>query len=172
MLDLTSLAYQPKSRARSGRPTKHVTLARSQKKMHIQLVPKNWMTTKMTNLLFVQTPLPFLRRKMKMINLWCNLHPGLFLLLLKERRVWLHPCQCPGRPVPALQVLLVMLSGPTKGSTHAQAICIAKRDTSQVFRGTQVCHSTKFAPTNYSDRVVRSMQLAQDFVLATQQLLS
>ena len=32
VLDLTSLAYQPKSRERSARPTKHVTLAESQKK--------------------------------------------------------------------------------------------------------------------------------------------
>ena len=32
VLDLTSLAYQPKSRERSGRPTKRVTLALSQRK--------------------------------------------------------------------------------------------------------------------------------------------
>ena len=29
----------------------------------------------MTNLLFVQIILPFLKTKIKMINLWCNLHP-------------------------------------------------------------------------------------------------
>ena len=32
VLDLTSLAYQPKSRERSARPTKHVTFAPSQQK--------------------------------------------------------------------------------------------------------------------------------------------
>ena len=32
VLDLTSLAYQPKSRERSSRPTKHVTFALSQRK--------------------------------------------------------------------------------------------------------------------------------------------
>ena len=32
VLDLTSLAYQPKSRERSSRPTKHVTVALSQRK--------------------------------------------------------------------------------------------------------------------------------------------
>ena len=32
MLDLTGLAYQPKSRERSARPTKHVTFALSQRK--------------------------------------------------------------------------------------------------------------------------------------------
>ena len=45
------------------------------KSQHMQIVPKNWMTTKMTSLLFAQiTPL-FLKTKMKIINLCCILHP-------------------------------------------------------------------------------------------------
>ena len=74
-LDLTSLAYQPKSRERSSRQAKHVTFALSQRRsMPIQLVSRNWMTTKMTDLLLVQTTLPFLKKKMKMINFRCTLH--------------------------------------------------------------------------------------------------
>ena len=71
VMDLTSLASKPKSQERSARPKKHVTFALS--KQHIQLVLKNCMTTMMTNLLFVQTALPFLK-KMKMMNFWCNPH--------------------------------------------------------------------------------------------------
>ena len=67
---LQHLAYQPKSRERSCRPTKHGTFAR------------NWMTTKMTNLLFVQIALLF-RKKMKMINFWCNFHPRWSVTLLQ-----------------------------------------------------------------------------------------
>ena len=70
VLDLSSHAYQPRSRERSPRPTKRLN-----ENQHIQLVPKNWMTTKMTNLLVVQIAQPFLQRKMKMINLLCNLLP-------------------------------------------------------------------------------------------------
>ena len=50
-------------------------LLRRNENQHILLVPKNWKTTKMTNLLVVQIAQPFLQRKMKMINLWCNLLP-------------------------------------------------------------------------------------------------
>ena len=68
VLDLTSLAYQPKSPERSARPTKHLTFAPSKKSWHIQLLHNNWETTKVTNLLFAQVRLPFL--KMKMISFW------------------------------------------------------------------------------------------------------
>ena len=62
VVDLTSLAYQPKSRERSARPKKHVSFA-----LHIQLTHENWTKMKM-----IQTVLPF--PKTKMMNLWCNLH--------------------------------------------------------------------------------------------------
>ena len=71
VLDLTSLSYQPKSRERSASPTKHVTFALSKQKLHIQLIYKKSVTTKMTNLLFGQVILPL---KMKMISFWCNQH--------------------------------------------------------------------------------------------------
>ena len=74
-LDLTSPTYQPQSRERSARPTKLVTFCSIETNQHIQFAPKNWMTTKMTNVFFVQTTLPFLKRKMKMISLLCNLYP-------------------------------------------------------------------------------------------------
>ena len=61
-LDLTSLAYQPKSRERSARLTKHVTLHFRNENQRIQLVSRNLMTTKMTNLLLVQITLPFLKK--------------------------------------------------------------------------------------------------------------
>ena len=42
VLDLTSLTYQPKSRERSARPTKHVTFCSNRKKsQHMQLFHKN-----------------------------------------------------------------------------------------------------------------------------------
>ena len=69
-LDLTSLAYQPKSRERSSRLAKYAIFALSQR---FQLVSRNWMTTKMTDLLLVQTTLPLLKKKMKMIHLRCSL---------------------------------------------------------------------------------------------------
>ena len=84
VLDLTSLAYQPKSRERSARPTKLVTFCSIETNQYIQLASKNWMTTKMINLLFVQIVMPILKRKMKMLNLWCNLHP-----VKKELKMWI-----------------------------------------------------------------------------------
>ena len=67
VLDLSSLMYQPKSRERSVRPTKHVTLAISWRKSTYPAHHNNWMTTKITNFL-------------------CNLHP-------KKKRWSVNPPQ-------------------------------------------------------------------------------
>ena len=72
VLDLTSLAYQPKLSERYTHPKRHVTLLCRRKNQHIQLTHENWTKMKMINLLFCQTALPTL--KTKMISLWCNLH--------------------------------------------------------------------------------------------------
>ena len=73
VLDLTSLAYQAEIAWAICSPEETCNFCTiGAKNQHIQLTQQNWMKTKMINLLFVRTALPFL--KMKVINLWRNLH--------------------------------------------------------------------------------------------------
>ena len=68
VLDLTSLAYQPKSRERFAHPKRHVTFAPSE----LQLAyPAHTRELDEDEDDKPQTALPFL--KTKMISLWCNL---------------------------------------------------------------------------------------------------
>ena len=63
VLDLTSLAYHPKSRERSVQPKRHVTFALTEKNPCAQFIHQGVM--KMTiNLLFVQIALPILKTNM------------------------------------------------------------------------------------------------------------
>ena len=78
VLDLTSLAYQPKLRERPARPTKHVVFALVAKKISVSSAcSRTEWRRRWHNLLFVQTALRrFWRRGWwrPLINLWCHLH--------------------------------------------------------------------------------------------------
>ena len=73
VLDLTSVAYQPKSRERPAQLKRHVTFALSEQKSAYPAHTRENLTKMVPiNLLFVRNLLPFL--KMKMMNVWCDHH--------------------------------------------------------------------------------------------------